>query len=228
MFTNLPAVLGQGWFSALSPEFETAYMQALDTFLEAERGLGKSIFPSSPDLFRAFQLTPPEQVKVVILGQDPYHGENQAHGLSFSVPAGVKIPPSLRNIFKELHTDLAIDPPEHGCLQGWAEQGVLLLNATLSVEQAQAGSHQGQGWELFTDRVIEHVNHSLDSVVFLLWGSHAQEKGRYIDKTKHCVLTAPHPSPLSAYRGFFGCAHFSKTNAYLKAQKKTPIDWRLF
>ena len=165
--------------------------------------------------------------KVVILGQDPYHGPGQAHGLCFSVQPGVKFPPSLLNIFKELEEDLGMPRPEQGCLQSWADQGVLLLNATLTVEQAQAGSHQGKGWEAFTDKAIQHLNEQREGLVFMLWGSYAQKKGQFIDTQKHLVLKAPHPSPLSAHRGFFGCGHFSQANQYLQGRGETPIDWQL-
>ena len=166
-------------------------------------------------------------MKVVVLGQDPYHGPGQAHGLCFSVLPGVEIPPSLRNIYQELQTDLGIEPASHGCLSHWAEQGVLLLNATLTVERGNAGAHQGKGWEEFTDRAIHELNDRRDGLVFLLWGSYAQKKGAFIDSSRHLVLKAPHPSPLSAYRGFFGCRHFSKTNEYLMRHGVDPIDWRL-
>jgi uracil-DNA glycosylase len=168
-----------------------------------------------------------EMVKVVVLGQDPYHGPNQAHGLCFSVPPGVDVPPSLNNIFAEIENDVHIPRPGHGCLLPWARQGVLLLNAVLTVERARAGSHRGKGWEGFTDAVVDHLNREREGLVFLLWGSPAQAKGKLIDTRRHLVLKAPHPSPLSAYRGFFGCRHFSRTNAYLREQGKTEIDWRL-
>ena len=171
--------------------------------------------------------TPLERVKVVILGQDPYHGPNQAHGLSFSVPPGIAVPPSLKNIYKELNTDVNCSIPNHGHLRSWAEQGVLLLNAVLTVRQGVAASHQGKGWERFTDAVINTVNDHQEQVVFLLWGSYAQKKGQMIDRNKHCVLEAPHPSPLSAHRGFFGCQHFSKANDYLRVAEKSPIDWQI-
>lgn len=219
--------LHPSWLAHLAAEFDQPYMKQLKAFLLAQKQQGKVIFPASKNIFNAFNSTPLDQVKVVILGQDPYHGPNQAHGLCFSVQPGIPAPPSLVNMFKELERDLKIPTPSHGCLQTWANQGVLLLNATLTVEQGQAGAHQGQGWEQFTDRAIQLVNERCDHVVFLLWGSYAQKKGAFIDARKHLVLRAPHPSPLSAYRGFIGCGHFSGANHYLKQQGKTPIDWQL-
>jgi len=195
------------------------------SFVSDEIAAGKTVYPSNDNIFRALELTPIEDVKVVILGQDPYHGEGQAHGLSFSVQKGVKIPPSLRNIYKELNADIGMDIPDHGFLEGWAKQGVLLLNTTLTVEAGQAASHQGQGWEDFTDRIIEQINAQDRLVVFMLWGSHAQKKIDMINGQKHMVLTAPHPSPLSAHRGFLGCKHFSKANAFLKAHGQNEINW---
>jgi len=222
---NLHSNLDLSWSSQLHSEFNKPYFKLLLDFLNAEVKAGKEIYPKDNLIFNAFNSTPFEKVKVVILGQDPYHGPNQAHGLSFSVNPGVRIPPSLRNIYKELNQDMKIDIPQHGCLQSWAEQGVLLLNATLTVEKEKAGSHQGKGWELFTDKVIQLLNEKQDGLIFLLWGSYAQKKGQFIDKNKHLVLTAPHPSPLSAHRGFFGTAHFTKANNYLIANDKTPINW---
>lgn len=219
--------LHPSWLAHLEAEFEQPYMKSLKAFLLAEKQQGKVIYPASNNIFNSFNSTPLEQVKVVILGQDPYHGPNQAHGLCFSVQPGVKSPPSLQNMFKELRRDLGIDVPGHGCLQSWANQGVLLLNATLTVEQAKAGSHQGRGWETFTDKAIQLVNEQCQGVVFLLWGSYAQKKAAFIDLQKHLVLKAPHPSPLSAHRGFIGCGHFSATNQYLLSVHKSPIDWRL-
>lgn len=219
--------LHPSWLAHLAPEFELPYMKQLKAFLLAEKQQGKVIFPESKNIFNAFNSTPLEKVKVVILGQDPYHGPGQAHGLCFSVQPGIPAPPSLVNMFKELERDLGIPMPKHGYLQSWAEQGVLLLNATLTVEQARAGSHQGRGWEVFTDRAIQLVNEFCEHVVFLLWGSYAQKKGAFIDRHKHLVLQAPHPSPLSVHRGFIGCGHFSRTNQYLQQQGKTPIDWRI-
>ncbi len=202
-------------------------MQALGDFLRREKRAGKRIFPRGDEFFNAFEHTPLPQVKVVILGQDPYHGEGQAHGLCFSVRAGVAPPPSLQNIYRELEQDLGLSHPGHGDLTHWADQGVLLLNSVLSVESGLAASHRGQGWETFTDRVIELVNTQRQGVVFMLWGSYAQKKGAIIDRNRHLVLSAPHPSPLSAHRGFFGCGHFRAANEYLSQQGLEPVDWRL-
>ncbi len=218
---------GRGWAEQLADEFRQPYMQHLAEFLAAEELAGKVIFPASQHCFNALNTTPLDRVAVVILGQDPYHGPGQAHGLCFSVRPDVPTPPSLVNIFKEIQTDLGIAPPDHGCLQPWAEQGVLLLNSVLTVEQGQAGAHQGRGWETFTDRVVETVNRECDGVVFLLWGSYARKKGGQIDRSRHLVLEGPHPSPLSAYRGFFGCRHFSRANQWLQEKGRTPIDWAL-
>ena len=222
-----PALLEASWLAELAPEFEQAYMRRLREFLRSEEKLGKQVFPSGDELFNAFSHTPLDKVKVVILGQDPYHGEGQAHGLCFSVKPGVKTPPSLKNIYKEIHAETGLDIPTHGHLTHWADQGVLLLNSVLSVECGQAASHQGKGWETFTDRVIDVVNRQREGVVFMLWGSYAQRKGEIIDAGRHCVLKAPHPSPLSAHRGFFGCDHFNAANAYLKKQGVSGIDWSL-
>lgn len=219
--------LHPSWLTHLEPEFQRPYMQHLKAFLVQQKQQGKVIYPESKNIFNAFNTTPLERVKVVIIGQDPYHGPGQAHGLCFSVKPGVPAPPSLKNIFKELERDLNMPVPSHGCLQSWAEQGVLLLNATLTVEQGRAGSHQGKGWEEFTDRAIQLVNEHCSGVVFLLWGSYAQKKGQWVDPHKHLILRSPHPSPLSAHRGFIGNGHFSNTNAYLQQQGKTPIDWRI-
>jgi uracil-DNA glycosylase len=219
--------LEPGWLSRLAGEFDKDYMLQLRRFLHEEKRAGKLIFPPGPEFFNAFAHTPFDKVKVVILGQDPYHGNGQAHGLCFSVRPGVAIPPSLQNIFKELHDELGIPIPSHGHLTAWADRGVLLLNSVLSVECARAASHQGRGWEQFTDRVIDTINREREGVVFMLWGSYAQRKGAIIDDTRHCVLRAPHPSPLSAHRGFFGCGHFRAANDYLEARGETPIDWRL-
>lgn len=219
--------LHPSWLAHLAPEFELPYMQQLKQFLLQQKQAGKVIYPESKHIFNAFNTTPLERVKVVILGQDPYHGPGQAHGLCFSVQHGVQTPPSLQNMFKEIQRDLGFAIPNHGYLQSWAEQGVLLLNATLTVEQARAGAHQGQGWEQFTDRAIQVVNEAREGVVFLLWGSYAQKKGQLIDGRKHLILRAPHPSPLSAYRGFMGCGHFSQVNKYLETRGQQPIDWRL-
>lgn len=219
--------LEPGWLAKLAPEFEKAYMRDLRSFLHAEKQSGKRIFPSGGEFFNAFAHTPLDKVKVVILGQDPYHGEGQAHGLCFSVQPGVAVPPSLQNIYKEIQAELGLPIPSHGHLTAWADQGVLLLNSVLSVECARAASHQGKGWEAFTDRVIEVVNREREGVVFLLWGSYAQRKGAFIDADRHCVLKAPHPSPLSAHRGFFGCGHFLAANEYLQSRGEAPIDWSL-
>lgn len=219
--------LHPSWLNVLGDQFEQEYLKTLKQFLIAEKSAGKVIYPPGGLIFNALNTTPFEAVKVVILGQDPYHGPNQAHGLCFSVVPGVRFPPSLLNIFKEIEQDLGISLPEHGCLQSWAEQGVLLLNATLTVEQGRAGSHQGKGWEQFTDRVIQSINEQREGVVFLLWGSYAQKKGQFIDRNKHFVLKAPHPSPLSAHRGFFGTRHFSQANAFLASRGESPIDWSL-
>lgn len=219
--------LDPSWLEHLAPEFEAAYMKQLKAFLLQERSTGKILYPPAKLIFNALNSTPLDKVKLVIIGQDPYHGPNQAHGLCFSVPSGVAIPPSLQNIFKEQFRDLQLPIPNHGCLQSWADQGVLLLNATLTVEQSQAGSHQGKGWEVFTDKVIQLVNEKTEGVVFLLWGSYAQKKAAFVDSTKHLVLKAPHPSPLSAHRGFLGCGHFSKANSWLIQQGKTPVNWAI-
>ena len=213
------------WKQHLLPQFQADYMQQLRQFLVQQKKAGKVIYPKGDEYFNAFNLTPFDQVKVVIIGQDPYHGPGQAHGLCFSVQQGVAFPPSLLNIFKEIHADLGLPIPKNGCLTHWAEQGVLLLNAVLTVEQSKAAAHQGKGWELFTDAAIKELNDQREGIVFLLWGSYAQKKGQIIDPKKHCVLKAPHPSPLSAHRGFFGCKHFSKANQYLESIGKSPIDW---
>ena len=218
----------QTWQSLLGPEKEKPYFQALMQRVDAERAAGKIIYPPRGQVFNALDATPLESVKVVILGQDPYHGPEQAHGLSFSVQPGVKIPPSLKNIYKELAADMdGFRIPEHGYLMPWAEQGVLLLNTVLTVEQGKAHSHAKFGWETFTDAVIDAVNQACEDVVFMLWGSHAQKKGRAVDRDRHQVLEAPHPSPLSAHRGFLGCKHFSQANAYLQAKGKQPINWQV-
>ena len=219
--------LEASWKALLQPEFERDYMRQLRAFLLQEKQAGKQVFPAGRDMFNALNSTPFDQVRVVILGQDPYHGPGQAHGLCFSVQPGVEIPPSLRNIYKELASDLGIAPARHGCLQSWAAQGVLLLNAVLSVEAGRAGSHQGRGWEQFTDRIIALLNERREHLVFMLWGSHAQKKGQFIDRSHHLVLESPHPSPLSASRGFLGNRHFSRANQYLQAQGRAPVDWRV-
>src|SRR6185312_8137550 len=200
-------------------------MQDLRAYLQKELKARKRIFPKPSEYFAAFNFTPIDSVKVVILGQDPYHGPGQAHGLCFSVKDGVSYPPSLQNIFTELKSDLGVEKPASGCLIGWAKQGVLLLNATLTVEAGKAGSHQKKGWEEFTDFAIKYLNRHREHIVFMLWGSYAQKKGEFIDRRRHFVLEAPHPSPLSAHRGFFGCRHFSKANEYLKKHRQTAIDW---
>ncbi len=223
-----PAIqLPGSWLTYLQGEFDQDYMKSLKQFLVQEKQSGKTVYPPGNLMFNAFSSTDFENVKVVILGQDPYHGPDQAHGLSFSVPHGVKVPPSLVNIYKEIARDLGIAPAPHGCLQHWANQGVLLLNATLSVQAGMAGSHQNKGWEPFTDQVVAALNEHRKQLVFLLWGSYAQKKGRIIDRDRHLVLSSPHPSPLSAHRGFLGCGHFSEVNRYLKAHSKSEIDWSL-
>lgn len=222
-----PVQLEGAWLAQLAPEFEQPYMATLRSFLLAEKKAGKTIYPAGNEIFNAFAHTPLHKVKVVILGQDPYHGEGQAHGLCFSVKPGVKVPPSLQNIFKEIHSELGYPIPAHGDLTSWADQGVLLLNSVLSVECGRAASHQGKGWETFTDRVVDVVNRQCEGVVFLLWGSYAQRKGSIIDRQRHCVLSCAHPSPLSAHRGFLGCGHFVAANEYLQARGENAIDWRL-
>lgn len=219
--------LEPGWLSQLEAEFDKPYMEGLREFLQRERRAGKTIYPKGGEFFCAFDSTPFDRVKVVILGQDPYHGPGQAHGLCFSVRKGVRPPPSLVNIYKEIESDLGLPAGhfEHGCLAAWAEQGVLLLNAVLTVEQHKAASHQGQGWETFTDAAIAALSKHREHLVFMLWGSYAQKKGAVIDTSKHLVLKSPHPSPLSAHRGFFGCKHFSRCNEYLKSRGVEPIDW---
>jgi uracil-DNA glycosylase len=219
--------LHPSWLERIGGEFEQPYMAELKRFLTNERERGKQIFPRGPEWFRALDLTPLERVRVVILGQDPYHGPGQAHGLCFSVKDGVRPPPSLVNIYKELETDLAIKPRRHGFLEHWAKQGVLLLNSVLTVEMGRAASHRDRGWERFTDRIIREVNAKPEPVVFMLWGSYAQKKAAFVDTSKHLVLKAAHPSPLSAHSGFFGCRHFSKANAFLESRGLPPIDWAL-
>lgn len=219
--------LHESWLKVIGGEFDLPYMRELKQFLQVEKQAGKSIYPPGRLIFNALNTTHFDQVKVVILGQDPYHGPRQAHGLSFSVPPGVPAPPSLVNMFKEINDDLGLSIPSHGCLQSWAEQGVLLLNAILTVERSKAGSHQGRGWEQFTDAIIAALNNKRENLVFLLWGSYAQKKGQIIDGGKHFVLKSPHPSPLSAYRGFLGSRHFSKTNQYLVQKGMQEINWSL-
>jgi len=222
-----PIQLDAQWLVHLRSEFEQGYMSDLSEFLRAEKAQGKNIFPHGEDIFAALNTTPLQMVKVVILGQDPYHGPGQAHGLSFSVPHGVLIPPSLRNIYKELATDVGCDIPLHGNLTHWAEQGVLLLNSVLTVQSGQAASHQGKGWEQFTDAVVSVLNQQRENIVFLLWGAYAQKKGQHIDRKRHLVLSAPHPSPLSAHRGFLGCRHFSQCNHYLLEHGLAEINWQI-
>lgn len=217
----------QRWKDVIGKEKTEPYFQHILTQVQQAKASGKIVYPPQNEIFNAFKLTEFNQVKVVILGQDPYHGANQAHGLSFSVKPGIAPPPSLVNIYKELSSDIEdFQIPDHGYLIEWAKQGVLLLNTVLTVEQGQPHSHARFGWETFTDRVISQLNQQ-QNLVFLLWGSHAQKKGQFIDRQRHCVLTAPHPSPLSAHRGFFGCKHFSTTNKYLQQVGKTPINWQL-
>jgi uracil-DNA glycosylase len=219
--------LNESWKLPLQPEFDAPYMAALKEFLVNEKHNGKRIFPKGSEWFHALDATPLEDVRVVILGQDPYHGEGQAHGLCFSVKPGVRPPPSLLNIYKEMKTDLGLDPPSHGNLEAWARQGVLLLNAVLTVEAGLAASHQGKGWERFTDAVIRLVNDQPRPVVFILWGAYAQRKAAFVNRTRHLVLASAHPSPLSAHNGFFDSKPFSKANAFLLAHGEKPIDWNL-
>jgi len=219
--------LEPGWKARLAPQFASPQMAVLREFLLAEKSARHVVYPPGPRIFAALDATPFDQVKVVILGQDPYHGPGQAHGLCFSVPSGVAPPPSLVNIFSELQRDLGIPRPDHGCLLPWARQGVLLLNAVLTVGQGAPASHHGKGWEPFTDAIVEALDRERENLVFLLWGSQAQAKGRIVDRRRHKVLEAPHPSPLSAHRGFIGCGHFSSTNKYLQENGQAPIDWRL-
>ena len=217
--------LETSWLSRLRAEFSQPYMQSLRSFLVERKQSGAVIFPPGGLIFNALNSTPFESVKVVILGQDPYHGPGQAHGLCFSVREGVALPPSLQNIYREIEEDLGQAAPSGGNLQPWADQGVLLLNAVLTVEQGRAGAHQGKGWETFTDRVVSELNAGREGLVFMLWGSYAQKKGAVIDRNRHLVLSAPHPSPLSAHRGFFGCRHFSKANAWLEQHGCDAINW---
>lgn len=222
-----PSDLPVDWQEALGDEFDQPYMRRLAEFLQAEKAAGKQLYPPDSMIFSAFHATPFDAVKVVIIGQDPYHGAGQAHGLAFSVQKGVRPPPSLKNIYKEIDRDLEHPIPHHGCLQSWAEQGVLLLNAVLTVSQGQAGAHANRGWEHFTSRVIDLLSAEREHLVFMLWGGYAQKKGRHIDSSRHLVLESPHPSPLSAYRGFIGCGHFSAANKYLLGQNQTAINWQL-
>ncbi|WP_434985471.1 uracil-DNA glycosylase [Vreelandella zhaodongensis] len=219
--------LPDDWSQWLGQEFQADYMSALKAFLAQQKSAKKIIYPHSSNWFRAFELTPLASVKVVILGQDPYHGPNQAHGLCFSVQPGIQVPPSLVNIYKELASDVGFAPVRHGFLESWATQGVLLLNTALTVEQGNAASHRGKGWEHFTDRAIETVSQRAEPCVFLLWGSHARQKKALVDQSRHLVLESPHPSPLSAHRGFFGNHHFSRANQFLAGHGRSPIEWQL-
>ena len=222
----IPVDVTGKWREYFQSDF-APYLKKVESFLETDEVKQSLVFPKVDEYFAAFKETPFEDVKVVILGQDPYHGEGQAHGLCFSVRPGVKPPPSLVNIYKEMQTDIGLDPVNHGYLMSWAQQGVLMLNATLSVEAGRAGSHQKKGWEEFTDQVIQKINSEKSGVAFILWGSYAQKKGERIDESKHFILKSPHPSPLSSYRGFFGSQPFSKVNSYLKSMGKKEIDWSL-
>ena len=219
--------LHQSWLTPLQSEFDAPYMAELRAFLLHEREAGKHIYPKANEWFAALDLTPLDQTRVVILGQDPYHGEGQAHGLCFSVQPGTRPPPSLINIYKELHADLGLKPASHGNLKNWAEQGVLLLNSVLTVEAGRAASHQGKGWERFTDAIIKLLNDQPRPIVFILWGAYAQRKGAFVDKTRHLVIASAHPSPLSAHNGFLGSKPFSKANAFLMAHGQKPIDWQI-
>lgn len=217
--------LESSWKQRLQDEFDQPYMAGLRQYLLDRKRNGAVIYPPGKQIFNALDSTPFDQVKIVIFGQDPYHGPGQAHGLCFSVPEGVAVPPSLLNIYKEIESDLGLPRPASGNLQAWADQGILLLNAVLTVERGHASAHQGKGWEKFTDRVVAELNAGRENLVFLLWGSYAMKKGAIIDRDRHFVLTAPHPSPLSAHRGFFGCSHFSKANAWLERNGMEPVRW---
>ncbi|KLT67282.1 uracil-DNA glycosylase [Pedobacter sp. BMA] len=224
----MSASLEPGWLAVLENEFEKDYMKSLKAFLQKEKETGATVYPKGSDIFNALNTTPFDQVKVVILGQDPYHGAGQAHGLSFSVQRGIAVPPSLKNIYKELESDIeGFRAPGHGNLTHWAEQGVLLLNATLTVRASEAASHQNRGWEVFTDEIIKSLSQKREHIVFLLWGKSAQQKAALIDEKKHYILTAPHPSPFSVHTGFLGSRHFSKTNQLLIQNNLPPIDWSL-
>ncbi len=218
--------LEPSWKARVGDYLQRPDMLELGAFLRAEKAAGRTLYPPGPRIFAALDATPFDQVKVVILGQDPYHGPGQAHGLCFSVLPGVPVPPSLGNIFKEIQRDLGIAPPDHGCLLPWARQGVLLLNAVLTVEAGRAGAHQGRGWEGFTDAIVQALDREKPGLVFMLWGAYAQAKGKLL-QGRHCVLRAPHPSPLSAHRGFLGCGHFGKANRWLQGAQQAPIDWAL-
>jgi uracil-DNA glycosylase len=222
-----PIQLDPSWLKRLQPEFNSGWMKSLHDFLQQEKKNGKTIFPGGDQYFAALNRTPFEKVRVVILGQDPYHGAGQAHGLCFSVPDGVKLPPSLLNIFKELQSDLGFPLPKNGNLEPWADQGVLLLNSVLTVEEGRAGAHQKRGWEKFTDRLIQLLNEERENLVFILWGAYAQKKAAFVDHRKHFVLECVHPSPLSSHRGFFGSQPFTKTNQYLKSKNLPAVDWKL-
>ena len=215
------------WKKILMTEFQKDYMLKLKSFLLQQKQLNKTVYPQGSEYFSALNLTPFEDVKVVIIGQDPYHGAKQAHGLSFSVRKGIPLPPSLQNIYKELYSDLGITPPQHGFLESWAKQGVLLLNSVLTVEDSKPASHQGKGWEIFTDCIISQLSNRREGIAFILWGAYAQKKGSVIPVNKHLIIKSAHPSPLSAYRGFFGSRPFSKVNQYLIQQNKMPINWRI-
>ena len=219
--------LESSWRKRLQGDLDSEYMVELRNFLREQQALGKTIYPAADEIFAALNTTPFDAVKVVILGQDPYHGPGQAHGLCFSVRPDVPVPPSLRNIYKELAADVNFLPPKHGYLNEWAQQGVLLLNCVLTVEQSLAASHKGKGWEKFTDSVVSQLNDETKNIVFVLWGNYAQKKGEMIDRQRHLVLKSPHPSPLSASRGFYGNHHFTKSNEYLRRHDKTAIDWQL-
>lgn len=225
MNSKLDIKLDPSWLSVIGNEFDLPYMANLKVFLQQQKAAGFTIYPKGSEIFNALNITAFDAVKVVIIGQDPYHGPGQAHGLAFSVRQGVPIPPSLQNIYKEIIAEFGPSDRPHGDLTSWAQQGVLLLNATLTVQHAQAGSHQKKGWETFTDSIIRAINIRHDHIVFMLWGSYAQKKGSFIDQQKHLVLQAPHPSPLSAHRGFLGCGHFKKANDYLIKHGRVPIDW---
>lgn len=219
--------LPKDWLAVVGEEFDRPYMVELREYLQQENFSKHVVYPKDADIFNALNTTPFKNIRVVIIGQDPYHGPNQAHGLAFSVRKGVPLPPSLLNIYKEIKQEFGTEIPRHGDLTHWARQGVLLINATLTVRQASAGSHQGKGWEKFTDTVICEINDRLTNVVFMLWGAYAKKKGEFINRKKHLVLTAPHPSPLSAHRGFMGCGHFLKANEYLSKHGYSPIDWEI-
>ncbi len=224
----MSVAIGESWLNVLKEEFEMPYMKTLKAFLLEEKQKGHQVYPKGPEIFNALNHTPFDKVKVVILGQDPYHGVGQAHGLSFSVQKGVAIPPSLKNIYKELGSDISgFTVPNHGNLTKWADEGVLLLNATLTVRAHEAGSHQGKGWEIFTDKIISTLSEKREGIVFLLWGRYAQNKSALIVGSNHSILTAAHPSPFSAYNGFLGCRHFSKANEILTKAGKAPIDWQI-